>query len=95
MSDKFFYTQFLYYFCIFLYNARIYMESQGRSLKNATRNVDWDVLEKVDFDCLSYGSISLGKNCCTSAIAKNIAFFLSFGKKSFIRESFFFWAYCL
>ncbi|MCI8534584.1 MAG: DUF115 domain-containing protein [Hungatella sp.] len=33
-------------------NARIYMESQGRSLKNATRNVDWDVLEKVDFDCL-------------------------------------------
>lgn len=33
-------------------NARKYMESQGRIIKNATRNVDWDELERVDFEQL-------------------------------------------
>lgn len=36
-------------------NARIHMESQGRILKNATRNAKWNEIEKVDFDCL-FGS---------------------------------------
>ena len=33
-------------------NARIYMESRGMSLKNATRKADWNELEKVNFDSL-------------------------------------------
>ena len=36
-------------------NARVHMESQGRILKNATRNAKWNEIEKVDFDCLFGG----------------------------------------
>lgn len=35
-------------------NARTYMELAGRTLKNATRNAQWDEIEKVDFDSLFY-----------------------------------------
>lgn len=33
-------------------NARRYMELQGRIFKNATRNVQWDEVEKINFDSL-------------------------------------------
>ncbi len=32
--------------------ARIHLESQGRTIKNATRDAQWDELERVDFDSL-------------------------------------------
>lgn len=32
--------------------ARKYLETEGRTIKNCTRNAQWDELEKVDFDSL-------------------------------------------